>query len=168
MAAWEAAFDSGRRLLESSAVVCLQVSPSESCKQSGFCLEAYRGGKVYFLVVCGAVLVFILAEDEIAGEILSFPQFTFSLESKALLLVVLPPFGHSGCVEAASSFYMVSPPPPPAPPRVLWPEATSAGPLLLNVLSCTSRWVYFEAINEMKSLRNWSLLGIFPNTSPNT
>lgn len=51
--------------------------------------EAYRGGKIYFLVVCGVVLVFILAEGEIAREIMSFPQFVFSLESKAVLLPVL-------------------------------------------------------------------------------
>lgn len=51
--------------------------------------EAYRGGKIYFLVVCDAVLVFILAEDEIATEIMSFPQFVFSLESKAALLLLL-------------------------------------------------------------------------------
>lgn len=50
--------------------------------------EAYRGGKIYFLVVCDAVLVFILAGDEIATEIMSFPQFMFSLESKAALLLV--------------------------------------------------------------------------------
>lgn len=51
--------------------------------------EAYRGGKIYFLVVCGVVLVFILAEGEIAREIMSFPQLVFSLESKAVLLPVL-------------------------------------------------------------------------------
>lgn len=33
-------------------------------------------------VLCGAVLVFILAEDEIAGERMLFPPFMFSLELK--------------------------------------------------------------------------------------
>lgn len=35
------------------------------------------------------VLVFILTEGEIAREIMSFPQFVFSFESKAVLLLVL-------------------------------------------------------------------------------
>lgn len=70
--------------------------------------EAYRGGKIYFLVVCGTVLVFILAEDEIAGEIMSFPQIMLSLESRALLLVALPLLVHPGWVGATSSFYMVT------------------------------------------------------------
>lgn len=34
------------------------------------------------------MLVFILAEDEIAGEILLFPQCMFSLDWKAVLLMV--------------------------------------------------------------------------------
>lgn len=51
--------------------------------------EAHRGGKIYFLVVCDAVLVFILAEGENAREIMSFPQLMFSLEPKAVLLTVL-------------------------------------------------------------------------------
>lgn len=51
--------------------------------------EAYRGGKIYLLVVCDAVLVFILAEDEIATEIMSFPQLVFSLESEDAPFLVL-------------------------------------------------------------------------------
>lgn len=39
--------------------------------------------KSTFLVVWGAVPVFILAEDDIAREIMSLPQFMFSSESKA-------------------------------------------------------------------------------------
>lgn len=47
--------------------------------------EAYRGLKIYFLVV----LDFVPAENEIAREIMSFLQFMFSLASKAELLGLL-------------------------------------------------------------------------------
>lgn len=43
--------------------------------------------KNLLLVVCGAMPVFILAEDEIDREIMLFPQFVFSLELKAVLLL---------------------------------------------------------------------------------
>lgn len=88
------------------------------------------------------VLVFILAEDEIAREIMSFLQFMFSLASKAELLMeqLLSVHISGGWVDALEYLRY----------RVLWLEETMAGPPHLSGLGRASCWVSVEAITEIK------------------
>ena len=88
------------------------------------------------------VLVFILAEDEIAREIMSFLQFMFSLASKAELLMgrLLSVHISGGWVDTLRYLRY----------RVLWPEETIAGPPHLSGLGWASCWVSVEAIADIK------------------
>lgn len=99
-----------------------------------------------FLAVCGVVLVFILAEGEIAREIMSFPQFVLSLESKAIAAAGAASLGASGRRPGAGP---PIPPPCNPGPRVQQLEETTDGPLLLSL-----SLVQVESIGETKPLRN--------------
>lgn len=119
--------------------------------------------KSTFLVVWGAGLVFILAEDEIAREIMSLPQFMFSSESEAA----------DGAASLGASWWKLGggpPVPSTLSPWVqgLWLEETTAAPPLLSALGWTSHWVSMEAIREMRPLKICSLLEIVPSRPPNT
>ena len=112
--------------------------------------EAYRGLKIYFL----AVLAFILAEDEIAREIMSFLQFMFSLASKAKLLVGrLPSVSQWGLSRWPLQHLLHC----SLGHRVLRLEETTAGYPHLSGLGWASLWVSMEAVAEVKPRRNWSL-----------
>lgn len=87
--------------------------------------------KNLLLVVCGAALVFILAEDEMAREIMLFPYCMLLLEAKAVLLLelLLSVCPGLGWVDALLFFLQYQP-----GHRVLRLEETLVGPSCLRPL----------------------------------